>query len=40
MIAVMVKMAANGEKVTLWYVGIGEKQKRSHDDDSEQEHEV
>ena len=30
-------MAANGGKVTLWCVGIGEKQKRSHDDDSEQE---
>ena len=33
----MWKMAANGGKVTLWCVGIGEKQKRSHDDDSEQE---
>ena len=33
----MWKMAANGGKVTLWCVGIEEKQKRSHDDDSEQE---
>ena len=32
----MVKMAANKGKVTLWFVGIGQKQK-SHDDGSEQE---
>ena len=33
----MWKMISNGGKVTLWCVGIGEKQKRAHDDDSDQE---
>ena len=30
----MWKMASNGGKVMLWCIGIGEKQKRSHDDDA------
>ena len=33
----MWKMAFNGGKVMLWCIGIGEKQKRSHDDAPEQE---